>query len=52
MFSDPGSEGSGGSANIVFIALFTNKQVDDVIGLAGASSWFYRGIIVIKNFLA
>jgi hypothetical protein len=51
MFSDPGSEGSGGSANIVFITMFTNKQVNDVVGIAGASSWFYRSIIEIENFL-
>jgi hypothetical protein len=35
----------------VFVILFTNIQVNDVIGLAGASSWFYRGIIEIENFL-
>ena len=50
MFSDPSSEGSGGSANIVLIALFTNKQVDYVVGLAGTPSWFNRGIIEIEYF--
>ena len=51
MLSDPSSEWSGGSTDIMSTAMLANKEVNNVIGFARSPSGSNSVVIEIENLL-